>query len=253
VRYHPCGREVDFGRRGYTTACRFLRDHPELIGKIRWSEVPYSAPALGFPAAIEMLEWEETKEWIQDDIGEIRDADRVFNPKPAVGVNGAHVCGTERDFQEGGEYLPDLPPTVYGGSGFAACCKPLPRVSGGGGAAGKATVTFGSGATCPTAQIAALGVDMVADVVPGGPDHWFKIPVWPPGGWTFTQTVTGGALGGGSTFVFTGSSCLALNFRLGVFLVDASGSEPGVPGPSAWVQIQPAPTPGRVTVRITQP
>lgn len=55
--------------------------------------------------------------------GEVPNTTRKFTGQVApAGLDGNHHCGTEKDFEEGGEYLPDVPPAPYDALGYLACC-----------------------------------------------------------------------------------------------------------------------------------
>lgn len=128
---------MDLSRRAYTTACRFLRDS-DTVSQIRWSECHPDALAIPYTSAILSLDLErsDSKEW---PVGEVDGAPRPFirDVTPA-GLIGDHVCGTPEDFEQGGEYRPDLPPAEYATDGFLKCCNPPKVIHGGFGAGGHA-------------------------------------------------------------------------------------------------------------------
>lgn len=117
---------VDIGRRPYKTACRFLRDSGT-VSTIRWIEARADAPTLPFDSAIVSLDLEKDS-WAPMPVGEVVGEPRPFTGQRApVGLNGARYCGSPTDFQEGGPYLPALPPAPYDTQGFLACCQvPVP-------------------------------------------------------------------------------------------------------------------------------
>jgi hypothetical protein len=84
-------------------------------------------------------------------VGEVWNAPRVrINRPKQVVAKGTHICGNARDFEEGGEYRPDLPPVLYGQFGLPLCCLAAKEAVGGGVGGGTADVTywptkFGSG------------------------------------------------------------------------------------------------------------
>ncbi len=137
MRYNPCGRVVDFGRRAYSTACRFLRDD-DTVSQIRWVEARPDAPVLGRVARIMSLD-DECDPWLPTDVGEVDGAPRPFTGQKApVGLNGDHVCGSDEDFELGGTLDEEAPEVRYGALGFPLCCAPPLRLRGGAGASGRA-------------------------------------------------------------------------------------------------------------------
>lgn len=112
---------MDIGRRSYKTACRFLRNS-DLAGTIRWYEVPEDTPTLPYVSGIFSLDMERDK-FAAQGLGEVYGAPRPFiNQKAPAGMEPTLACGTEDDFQEGGRYLPNLPPAPYDAQGYLACC-----------------------------------------------------------------------------------------------------------------------------------
>lgn len=138
---------VDFGRMPYRTRCRFLRDS-DLISRVRWIEVPYKTPTLDRTCVIYRREW-DNDQWNEVPVGELPDERKRFSARFLPrGLPGVHVCGTDRDFDEGGHYDPTLPPVDYSTSGFPRCCDPPVGVFGGAAAGGKNRPTVISPAVC---------------------------------------------------------------------------------------------------------
>ena len=126
---------MDLARRPYTTACRFLRDS-DTVSMIRWTECHPDAQPLPYPSVILSLDMErsDNQEW---PVGEVDGAPRRFiRDVTPPGLIGDHVCGTEQDFGEGGEYRPDLPPAEYAQDGWLKCCEPPKTIRGGAAAGG---------------------------------------------------------------------------------------------------------------------
>lgn len=137
TRYSPCGSIVDIARRPYKTACRFLRDD-DRVSTIRWAEAQPDARPLPYPSVILSLDFErsDSQEW---PVGEVDGAPRPFiHDAVPPGLIGDHVCGTEDDFEQGGQYRPDLPPAEYDADGWLRCCTGPKKVHGGAGAGGHA-------------------------------------------------------------------------------------------------------------------
>ena len=130
MRYNPCGRIVDFGRKPYRCECRFLRDDGR-VGTVRWVEADPDAPTLDKVCIISRREWERD-EWLPAPVGEVTGAQKKFSPSfVPVGLPGEHVCGTDEDFDLGGKYEPELPPMEYAANGWPRCCTPPLLVRGG--------------------------------------------------------------------------------------------------------------------------
>lgn len=121
MRYNPCGKAVANLRCGYRTTCRFFRDSEEEV-EIQWYKCPKGAETLGHPSAISSLDWTAFPEQ-KKGVGEVFNAPRVYRQKgPIPGASGKNQCGTQQDFEEGGLYLPELPPIEFNADGLAICC-----------------------------------------------------------------------------------------------------------------------------------
>lgn len=126
-------------RRGYKTACRFLRN-ASTISEIRWIEALPDAATLPYASVIlsNDLERAGDREW---PVGEVLGSPRPFFPnKVPIGYDGSHPCGAPIDFEQGGDYRPDLPLAQYDADGFLLCCTGPKKVHGGAGAGGRAVV-----------------------------------------------------------------------------------------------------------------
>jgi len=111
-------------RRPYRTKCRFLRDS-ELECTVHWYIVPATNPTLGFPCRINSLDWRDNRQ-NPSPVGEVSFEDRPFDGWGRIipPVPGDELCGTRDDFENGGRYLPDLPPFPRAADGVALCCRP---------------------------------------------------------------------------------------------------------------------------------
>jgi len=123
---------VDYIRRPYSTLARFFKDDegPPVI--IQWYAAAPGAPTLGRGTSFMSLDWtsETTKvqnpnwpdlPWNQRP-GEIFEAARPFAPWPTpIGLNYAHVCGTDDDFLDGAVFDSELD-VQYDEQGLPLCC-----------------------------------------------------------------------------------------------------------------------------------
>ena len=125
---------------------RFLRD-PSIVSAVEWRDCEPDAPALPFESVI-LSGTFETDRWLPYPLGEVAGAPLTFVSRRAARLApSGHFCGTVEDFSEGGEYLPDVPPTRYGSDGFPLCCGvPLP-CRGGAGAGGRSPVVVSGSVT----------------------------------------------------------------------------------------------------------
>lgn len=115
--------------------------------RVRWYEAREDAETLPFESIIYRREW-DNDEYQPIPVGEVSDAQKKFKAGfVPPGLGAGHYCGTETDFAEGGEYLPDVEPAKYGASGWPLCCNPIPVVKGGAG--GGAHVTIGPPVVVP--------------------------------------------------------------------------------------------------------
>jgi hypothetical protein len=101
-------------------------------------------------------------------VGEVFGEDRTFLPKslPTFPPNN-HICGTEQDHREGGEYLPALPPVTFREDGLPTCCGPLPVPP--------PPPPPPAGETCPTAE--EVMAEETFEGVTGevGTSHWVRV------------------------------------------------------------------------------
>lgn len=149
-------------RRPYKTPCRFLGDS-DLVSTVRWYEAAPNAKTLDRTSIISSSDWESDR-WLPFPVGELGDVPKKFlaGQMPA-GTGLGPPCGTVSDFDEGGDYEPDLPPVEYRTNGLPKCCQsPLPVVGGGGGS-GRVEVNVGPpvGDSCCEAPRLSLGVTYV--------------------------------------------------------------------------------------------
>jgi len=139
VRYNPCGRIVDIGRRPYTTVVRPWEGSQDEVTLV-WYKVPWSNPVLGMPSKFQSLD-QCSYPWVASGVGEVYNAPRLYNAqwsKPFA--DGAHVCGTPEDFAGHSIRDESLPEVVYNEADLPLCCEPAFIGSGGAVAGGTADV-----------------------------------------------------------------------------------------------------------------
>lgn len=164
IRYNPCGRIVDVGRRPYTTKARFWKDEEE-ENDIVWYTVPWTNPVLGYPSRIQSLD-QKTFPWVAEGVGEVYNVPRPYNGKRAsCFLNGHHVCGTQLDFEVGGTRDDTKPPVEYNRDGIPICCQPPFCGLGGLVIGGTADVTV-TPAGCPAPAVVVGQAVHYADTVP---------------------------------------------------------------------------------------
>jgi len=132
---------------------------------LKWRRANPAAGTLPYPSRLCSLDW-ATRPHIAEGCGEVYGEERTFLPKlHPPGPPNAHICGTERDFREGGEYTPSLPPITYRVDGLPTCCGPLP--------ASPPPPPAPPGLFCAESKV--VGQDFnVSEVHPGGlVRHWF--------------------------------------------------------------------------------
>lgn len=124
MRYDPCGRAVDVGRRPYRTACRPWRDSSEEV-TVHWYVVPPENGTLPYPSRINSLCWRDAQ-MNPSPVGEVSAGEQFFDgwgrivpPIPP----GDHICGTREDFELGGLRNTDEPPLTRGPDGIPTCCR----------------------------------------------------------------------------------------------------------------------------------
>jgi hypothetical protein len=162
-------------RKPYSTECRFLKDEDGITATVKWVEARPGAKPIPFPSAICSLDWEPQGTGFQG-VGEVYGSPRGFKAaKAPVGVDGSRFCGTSEDFNSGGTYEPDLPPTRYGAAGFPLCCNPAPLPRGGAGASGRSlfqvVTVVEPGSTCATALRIAMDTEYTF-LCPPLSDQW---------------------------------------------------------------------------------
>ena len=123
---------VDYIRRPYSTLARFFKDDegPPVI--IQWYAAAPDAPTLERGTSFMALDWTSSTDaslnpnwpdepWLQRP-GEMFEAARPFSPWPTpLGLDYAHVCGTEAEFIDGAVFDPDLE-VKYDEQGLPLCC-----------------------------------------------------------------------------------------------------------------------------------
>lgn len=172
---------MDFGRKPYRTACRFLRDS-DIVSTVRWYEAAPDAPTLGKTCVIYRREWDNDEGILDAPVGEVSGAAKKFLAGfVPPGLPGEHVCGTDEEFDTGGTFSTVLPPVLYDSLGWPLCCGGARRVKGGAGGAGRATVVIvhplpPSGCCLPPI---ALGVwyEVTIPTLPGGVDYHYTTQV----------------------------------------------------------------------------
>lgn len=133
-----------------------------MVETIRWYEVQPDAPAIDRTTAIYRREW-DNDQYNDVEVGELPGQRKRFLagfvPR---GLPGVHVCGTDTDFEEGGEYAPLLPPVRYSASGWPLCCDPPVTLRGG---------AAGGGRVVPTLVVPGVCVEIVSFCAeaPAGP------------------------------------------------------------------------------------
>jgi len=161
VRFNPCGYICEYGRRPYTTACRFWEDSED-ESEIIWYVAHPDAPVLPFASVFNSLDMDK-EPWTRTGPGEVYGAPRVYNGREAPpGVDGGHVCGFFYDFEYGGKFDESEPPVIYDDNGIPLCCNPPVIASGGAGCGGSAIVP--AALTCETATPLALGVWLEVEI-----------------------------------------------------------------------------------------
>lgn len=177
---------VDYIRRPYSTLARFFKDDegPPVI--IQWYKAAPGAPVLGRGTSFMSLDWtsETTKvinpnwpdlPWEQRP-GEMFEAARPFSPWPTpIGLNYAHVCGTEDEFIDGAVFDPGRE-VKYDEQGLPLCCGGpiVPAFPLEVGFAGELE-EVSPGPDCETAQLTTPGATNVFEVEPGESQWWHLV------------------------------------------------------------------------------
>lgn len=179
---------MNFLRHGYTAPCRFFRDNESVEGTIKWLLNGDRLPAIGRPTRIRPLIWCPFP-WEQEGVGEVYNGWREYHREtvPAV-MKGGHVCGTDEDFAEGGEYLPDEPPVKRDRNGYPLCCQPPFVGLGGAVGSGTADVEVIGGSYLATYWGSFTGgapVGFLDEVIPQ--ETWLGVSGPGAGFWTLTS------------------------------------------------------------------
>jgi len=202
---------------GYKTKCRFFRDS-DVEDEITWYPALPDAPLLGVPTVFASLR-HEPKDFYWLPGGEVPYKPfTVQKPATKTGALGVHHCGTDTDFREGCQFLPDDPPVSYQTNGLPDCCGAAPTLRGGGAGGGRVGVvvtppTLVPDANCVTAPTAALDITYTVQIQNDLTVRFFELPVI--AGKTYRMTVTM------PTFtnlinVFEGARCTAASFVGGI-------------------------------------
>jgi len=144
-----------------------------------WYPALPDAEPLPFPCSISNPYWEQDQYEFGPDNCDFDSIEATGKPRTKPGSGRGHFCGTEQDFQEGGLYLPDDPPELFGMQGLPACCNPAVVGQGGVVDGGKASV----------AATVACGVYSVLTL---GETHTFPGPSPPAAGFLWAFPVTAG-------------------------------------------------------------
>lgn len=102
-----------------------LRDSEQTV-TVRWYRCAPGAPELGVPCFLRSLHW-EAHPYEFNGVGEVfNTVTDIYPYRPIPGADGKRRCGTDRDFAEGGQYQPTVPPAVRSPEGLLECCHSPP-------------------------------------------------------------------------------------------------------------------------------
>lgn len=130
VRYNPCGRLVDWRRVPFRSKVRPFRNSENDAGVI-WIPVAPGALPLRRVSVIAVPDWDDVYWTWAGAVGEYTAPLSYSNQRARPGTGRGHVCGSDQDFEEGGDYDTELAPVTYGASGLPTCCA-APVVGAGG-------------------------------------------------------------------------------------------------------------------------
>lgn len=238
---------MDITRRAYSMPCRFF-NNSDVVSVVRWQEAEPNAECIPFESII-LSTQQEPEQGFEDGVGEVADTTRRTTLARAPrGLAGAHVCGTEEEFRNGGTRDPSLPPVRYGATGWPLCCDPPKRVRGGGAGSGHAAFTpsrrvirgggAGSGravyAVEPGTTDCPALVTTCAAATPGALDHQCNLVLGPistnwrrwdvvPGA-DYELTIVGLFWNGMTWTLYEGASCAALTQIAEGFSVDGNAT-----------------------------
>lgn len=203
---------VDLGSRPFSTVYRPFRGSSEWV-RIEWFPCAPGAKDLPFESNITNPFWERDQYEFEDGEEPLEEVIPTGKPRVKPGTGKGHVCGTEEDFRDGGLYLPDEPPVLYGMLGLPACCNAPVVMRGGVEDRGSDVVTPVPGLTCETAGLWPLGVLVTITRAFDATVWWFRHPV--AAGKTYRYTVN-------ETVplvqipIYTGPDCLSLTLQYDV-------------------------------------
>jgi hypothetical protein len=166
---------VDLGSRPFRTTYRPFRGSDQEV-EIEWYPCAPGAKVYPGVSCISNPFWERDQFEFEDGELPLESVIPTGKPRTKPGTGKGHVCGSEEDHREGGLYLPDEPPVLYGMLGLPACCNPPVVMRGGVVDGGKAVVPVVPGQTCLTATPAALGETLLLDVL-AGQQAWVRVPI----------------------------------------------------------------------------
>lgn len=147
---------VEYGRRPYSTDCRFFKDSDEVV-RIKWYPALPDAGVLPFPSKITSLDWSSWP-WLAEGVGEVFKpsrgptllGDRPFNhAQPIPYAKGIEPCQGAEVFAQGEEFDPDAPPQQYDELGFPLCC--LNHITASGGIEWNGAAVINTNDSCGTA------------------------------------------------------------------------------------------------------
>lgn len=163
---------VDLGSRPFSTVYRPFRGSAEWV-RIEWFPCAPGAKDLPFESCITNPFWERDQYEFEDGEEPLEEVIPTGKPRVKPGTGKGHWCGSEEDHREGGLYLPDEPPVVYGMLGLPQCCNPPVVMRGGVEDDGAAALPVVPGASCETAYVIPLG-EWVTVTIPAGVEGWLK-------------------------------------------------------------------------------
>jgi hypothetical protein len=187
---HPCGRIVDYVRKGYTVGMRIFRDDPGLAVPVRWyfpeqqnelrQAIPYEHP-------FGSRSWDLESEYPLK-LGEVFER-QWHSGREEIDVRGIGLCGSIDQWENGcsnGDAVRPLNP----GTGQPCCCGPGSLAITGGAAAGGPSLQALNVLQEITGGAAAGRVPIIQEIAGGaaaGSVDYGK------------KEITGGAAGGGPT------------------------------------------------------
>jgi len=184
VHYNPCGKVVEYGRRPYSTQCRFFSDSDEEV-RIRWYPALPDAGTLPFPSKITSLDWSSWP-WLASGVGEVFKAsrgptllgDRPYNGAQAIPyMHGIDPCKGSEVFKNGEPYDPSAPPQLYDENLIPLCCINFITPAGGIEWDGTAPVSYSPpNNTCPTAILMDPS-NSFSVTIPAGEERWYKVNI----------------------------------------------------------------------------